>query len=93
MGSLKLALLIASYVDGIWGAAKTDQERCQAEADFMAKNNKRCHVGRCIGNFEGIGWSRSGLPGTCVPNRKMKLTGDATAVGKDGTTFRVRSWR
>ena len=80
--------------ESIWGDAKTDQERCQAEANYMAKFNKFCHVGPCIGRFEGIGWSRSGgMPGTCVPRYRMCLTGDATATCENGTVIRVRSWR
>lgn len=80
--------------ESIWGDAKTDQERCQAEANYMAKFNKFCHVGPCIGRFEGIGWSRSGnMPGTCVPKYRMCLTGDATATCENGTVIRVRSWR
>ena len=80
--------------ESIWGDAKTDQEKCQAEADYMAKFNKFCHVGPCIGRFEGIGWSRSGkMPGTCTPRYRMCLTGDATATCDDGTVIRVRSWR
>ena len=80
--------------ESIWGDAKTDQEKCQAEANYMAKYNKFCHVGPCIGRFEGIGWNRSGgMPGTCVPKYRMCLTGDATAKCKNGTVIRVRSWR
>lgn len=80
--------------ESIWGDAKTDQEKCQAEANYMAKFNKFCHVGPCIGRFEGIGWNRSGgMPGTCVPKYRMCLTGDATAKCKNGTVIRVRSWR
>ena len=80
--------------ESIWGDAKTDQEKCQAEANYMAKFNKFCHVGPCIGRFEGIGWSRSGnMPGTCVPKYRMCLTGDATATCENGTVIRVRSWR
>ena len=80
--------------ESIWGDAKTDQEKCQAEANYMAKFYKFCHVGPCIGRFEGIGWSRSGnMPGTCVPRYRMRLTGDATAKCDDGTVIRVRSWR
>tara|TARA_R100000008_G_C3583235_1_gene170129 strand:- start:818 stop:1183 length:366 start_codon:yes stop_codon:yes gene_type:complete len=81
--------------ESIWGDAKTDQERCQAEANYMVKFNKLCHVGKCIGRFEGIGWSRSGnpKPNTCVPRYRMKLTGDATAIMENGTVVRVRSWR
>ena len=41
--------------ESIWGDAKTDQERCQAEANYMAKFNKFCHVGPCIGRFEVLG--------------------------------------
>ena len=78
----------------IWGEAKTDQEKCQAEADYMARYNKLCHVGPCIGRFEGIGWSKTcPKPNTCVPRYKMKLTGDATATCENGRIIRVRSWR
>ena len=80
--------------ESIWGDAKTDQEKCQAEANYMAKFYKFCHVGPCVGRFEGIGWSRSGkMPGTCTPRYRMCLTGDATATCDDGTVIRVRSWR
>lgn len=80
--------------ESIWGNAKTDQEKCQAEANYMAKFYKFCHVGPCIGRFEGVGWSSSGkMPGTCVPKYKMNLTGDATAKCENGTLIRVRSWR
>lgn len=81
------------YVSSIWGNAKTDQEKCQAEADYMAKYNQLRHVGPCIGKFEGIGWSRKDKPNTCTPSRAMTLTGDATAKLKNGMTVRVRSWR
>jgi len=91
---LFLVLCFLMTQDPIWGNAKTDQEKCQAEANYMAKHNKFCHVGPCIGRFEGIGWSRSGnQPSTCVPKNRMKLTGDATAKCKNGTVVRVRSWR
>ena len=80
--------------DSIWGDAKTDQEKCQAEANYMAKFNKFCHVGPCIGRFEGIGWNRSGgTPGTCVPFRKGRPEKDATSKCENGTVIRVRSWR
>lgn len=78
----------------IWGAAQTDQEKCQAEAEYMAANRAFYHVGPCIGRFEGIGWSRSGgSPSTCTPRSRMQLTGDATSLCADGTVVRVRSWR
>ena len=79
--------------DKIWTDNMTDQEKCQAEADFMLKYRKNIHVGRTIGRFEGMGYSINGsTPGTCTPRTKMKLTGDA--VAKSGNTVtRVRSWR
>jgi len=80
--------------NNIWGNAKTDQERCQAEADYMAKNRKFYHVGPCIGRFEGIGYgSKTPNVPTCTPKYKMTLTGDATAQTASGTWVRVRSWR
>lgn len=89
MKSLTLFLAI------IWGDATTDQERCQAEADFMANHYFLAHVGPTIGRCEGIGWSRDGKPTTCRPPRMrgFRLTGDATATTNDGLTIRVRSWR
>ncbi len=94
-----LVLLVAftvvpSSTNSIWGDAKTDQERCQAEANYMAKYRKFCHVGPCIGRFEGIGYGgKSPNLGTCTPRYKMRLTGDAVAQTSTGTWVRVRSWR
>ena len=80
--------------NNVWGDAKTDQERCQAEADYMVKYRQFRHVGPCIGRFEGIGYGgRSPSLGTCTPRYKMKLTGDAVAQTPEGTWVRVRSWR
>ena len=49
-----LLLVPASYAqtsgNSIWGDAKTDQERCQAEADYMVKYRQFRHVGPCIGS-------------------------------------------
>ena len=88
---MSLILLFLS----IWGDACSDQERCQREADFMAKNHFYGHAGNTIGRFEGVGWGRTNSPRTCVPEKSKgyELTGDATATSKDGITFRVRSWR
>ena len=72
--------------------AGTDQQRCEQEARAMAQRGYRGHLGGTIGLFEGVGWSSSGLPSTCVPRRRMRLTGDATARSRFGS-FRVRSWR
>ena len=79
----------------IWGESKTDQQRCQAEADYMARYKIYHHVGKTIGRFEGVGYGRSSLPSTCVPDKSKgyKKTGDATARTSDGITVRVRSWR
>lgn len=79
--------------DDIWTKQMTDQQKCQAEADFMLKYRKNFHVGKTIGRFEGIGYSVNGtVPNTCTPKVNMKLTGDATA--RDGNIVtRVRSWR
>jgi len=93
-----LLLVPASYAqtsgNSIWGDAKTDQERCQAEADYMVKYRQFRHVGPCIGRFEGIGYGgRSPKLGTCTPKYKMRLSGDAVAQTAKGTWVRVRSWR
>ncbi len=71
----------------------TDQQRCQMEADYMAKHRICRHVFGCIGRFEGIGCGYSETPSTCVPRYRMKPTGDATAKSSSGMTYRVRSWR
>ena len=70
----------------------TDQQRAQAEANYMAQHGIRGHVGGQIGNFEGCGWSTGGTPPTCTPGRAMTLTADATAYGPGGV-YRVRAWR
>lgn len=70
-----------------------DQSRCQAEANYMAANNISGHVWGTIGNFEGVGYGSSPNCNTCVPNSQMTLTGDASAQGRNGMWYRVRSWR
>jgi hypothetical protein len=70
----------------------SDQQRAQAEANYMARNGIRGHVGGQIGMFEGCGWSTGGTPPTCTPSRSMNLTADATAYGSGGV-YRVRAWR
>lgn len=79
----------------VWGNAATDQERCQAEAEYMARNQSTWHVGPTIGSFEGCGWygsSHYGTP-TCTPRAGMTLTGDGAAQDVHGRWYRVRSWR
>lgn len=71
----------------------SDQQRCQAEADYMAANNITGHVWSCIGSFEGVGYGSSPNCNTCVPGSNMRLTGDASAQGRNGMWYRVRSWR
>jgi hypothetical protein len=70
-----------------------DQDRCQAEANHMAANNIAGHVWGVIGNFEGVGYGNSPNCQTCTPNSNMKITGDASALGRNGKWYRVRSWR
>jgi len=70
-----------------------DQSRCQAEADYMARNNITGHVWNCIGSFEGVGYGSSPNCNTCTPSNNMRLTGDASAQGRNGMWYRVRSWR
>ena len=68
------------------------QERAQQEANYMAQNNIRGHVGSTIGRFEGVGYGRNGsTPSTCRP-RSGRLVADALARSKYGV-FRVRAWR
>ena len=79
-----------SYTSNVGG---TDQDRCQAEADYMAANNITGHVWGCIGSFEGVGYGGSPNCNTCTPGSGMSLTGDASAQGRNGMWYRVRSWR
>lgn len=81
-----------SYTSGHMSAG-SDQERCQSEADYMAANGITGHVGSCIGNFEGVGYGSSPNCNTCTPGNGMSLTGDASAQGRNGMWYRVRSWR
>jgi hypothetical protein len=90
MKSLRYTLMLLLFLTPI---QETDQEACQREADYMAKHKICRHVFGVIGNFEGIGCGNSDKPATCIPRRKMKLTGDATAKDSNGRTYRVRSWR
>lgn len=78
---------VMSYTSG------SDQERCQAEANYMATNSITGHVGGCIGRFEGVGYGSSPNCNTCTPRSNMRLTGDASAQGRNGMWYRVRSWR
>jgi hypothetical protein len=71
----------------------SDQERCQAEANYMAANGITGHVGSCIGSFEGVGYGSSPNCNTCTPGNGMRCTGDASAQGRNGMWYRVRSWR
>ena len=70
-----------------------DQSRCQAEADYMARNRITGHVWGTIGNFEGVGYGSSPNCNTCTPGNNMRLTGDASAQDSSGKWYRVRSWR
>ena len=91
--TVAVCMLPLKTSDKIWTDDMTDQEKCQAEADFMLKYRKNIHVGRTIGRFEGMGYSIDGsVPSTCTPRTNMKLTGDAVAKGGNIVT-RVRSWR
>ena len=91
--TVAVCMLPLKTSDKIWTDDMTDQEKCQAEADFMLKYRKNIHVGRTIGRFEGMGYSIDGsVPSPCTPRTNMKLTGDAVAKGGNIVT-RVRSWR
>lgn len=81
---------VYSYTNNIAG---DDQSRCQAEADYMARNNITGHVWGVIGSFEGVGYGGGPNCYTCVPSSNMILTGDASAQGRNGMWYRVRSWR
>jgi hypothetical protein len=87
-----------SYIPKVYNYQYTtlyssDQERCQAEATYMAANNISGHVWGTIGNFEGVGYGSSPNCSTCIPGGNMRLTGDASAQGRNGMWYRVRSWR
>ena len=81
-----------SYTSSI-GNSGSDQDRCQAEANYMAANNISGHVWGVIGRFEGVGYGNSPNCNTCTPSSNMRLTGDASAMGRNGKWYRVRSWR
>ena len=81
----------SSYTSGMGHGS--DQERCQAEADYMAANGIMGHVGGTIGRFEGVGYGSSPTCNTCTPGGGMTRTGDASALGRNGMWYRVRSWR
>jgi hypothetical protein len=82
---------VSSYTSS--GHGGSDQDRCQAEANYMAANNVTGHVWSCIGRFEGVGYGSSPNCNTCTPGGGMSLTGDASAQGRNGMWYRVRSWR
>lgn len=84
-------IVTQSYTNNI--VSGNDQERCQAEANYMAANNITGHVWGTIGSFEGVGCGSSPNCNTCVPSGRMSLTGDASAQGRNGMWYRVRSWR
>ena len=73
--------------------SKNDQERCEAEANYMSQNHISGHVWGCIGSFEGVGVGYSPNCNTCTPSNNMTLTGDASAQDNNGRWYRVRSWR
>jgi hypothetical protein len=82
-----------SYTSATTATDGSDQDRCQAEANHMAANNITGHVWGCIGSFEGVGYGSSPNCNTCTPSGNMRLTGDASAQGRNGMWYRVRSWR
>lgn len=84
------AIRVESYTSANSG---DDQSRCQAEANYMAANNITGHVWGTIGSFEGVGYGSSPNCNTCTPGNNMRLTGDASAQGRNGMWYRVRSWR
>lgn len=91
----KFIFVLCTFISGenLWHNGMTDQQKCQAEADYMARYNVRGHVFSNIGNFEGVGYGASRNAPTCQPKRFMRLTGDAVARSANGTYYRVRSWR
>lgn len=82
-----------TYIPSESSGSGSDQERCQAEANHMAANNITGHVWGCIGSFEGVGYGSSPNCKTCTPSSNMTNTGDASAQGRNGMWYRVRSWR
>lgn len=82
----------STYSYGHHGYA-SDQDACQAEAEFMAANGISGHVWTNIGGFEGFGVGMSPACATCVPGYGMTLTGDAAVQGAGGLWYRVCSWR
>lgn len=82
-----------AYTSTAESVGGSDQARCQAEADYMAQNGITGHVWGCIGSFEGVGYGSSPNCQTCTPSGAMTPTGDASAQGRNGMWYRVRSWR
>lgn len=86
---------VGSSWTGAVGILAADQAACQRKAEYMARHGVLDHYAGglpVIGNFEGIGAGGSGCA-TCRPGWSATLTGDASAVGNGGTTYRVRAWR
>lgn len=88
-----ISFIFTTTIYGYYTNTLTDQQRCQAEANYMASNKICGHVWETIGNFEGIGCGNSPNCNTCVPSINMRLTGDASAIDNNGRWYRVRSWR
>ena len=90
-----VAVLILSSVDNpIWTDSMTDQEKCQAEADYMAKimlivTFINASVSLKVSDMVAV-TPRSLL---ALRKYKMTLTGDASAQSPNGKWVRVRSWR
>ena len=82
---------VYSYANNV--SNNSDQDRCQAEANYMAANRITGHVWGTIGSFEGVGYGSSPNCNTCSPGGNMTLTGDASAMDSSGRWYRVRSWR
>jgi hypothetical protein len=83
----------ASYTSSHVESSGSDQDRCQAEAEYMASHGITGHVWGTIGRFEGVGYGGSPNCNTCTPGSGMTLTGDGKAQGRNGMWYRVRSWR
>ncbi|MBI4403173.1 MAG: hypothetical protein HY537_03390 [Deltaproteobacteria bacterium] len=93
--SEKVAAPISHNQPGGRAGLPSPQEAAQERANRMAAYQVEGHldngaVATNIGTlYEGVGWG-TGTPGTCVAQDGSAPLADASAVGSDGVTYRVR---
>lgn len=71
-----------------------DQAAAEQKLEIMIQQNIiNRHIGRPLGNFEGIGFSTTPQVNTCTPRRRMTLTADVVKRTRSGMYVRMRVWR